>query len=66
MFHKLFSLLIALFIVSVSLLHGQTMPVPAADHHIHIRSEAGSEAFVKILKKLEDRDISELPPLPPE
>ena len=66
MFHKLFSLVITFFIVLVSLLHGQTMPVPAADHHIHIRSEAGSEAFVKIMKELEGRDIGNLPPLPPD
>jgi predicted TIM-barrel fold metal-dependent hydrolase len=64
MWRKLLSLLITFFIVSVSLVHGQTSPVPVADHHIHIRSEAGSEAFVKILKKLEGRDISKLPPLP--
>ncbi|MBD3275632.1 MAG: amidohydrolase family protein [Candidatus Marinimicrobia bacterium] len=66
MFGKIVSVFLTCFLLTLPLLHGQTAPVPAADHHIHVRGEAGSEAFVRILKKLEDRDIGTLPPVSPE
>lgn len=37
-------------------------PVPVADHHLHIRSEAASSALVKLQKEFSGNEIPQLPP----
>ena len=51
-----------LFIIATFMLTGtglaqstDTATVPVADHHVHIRSEAGTEALVKIMKKVKQQ-----------
>lgn len=51
-----------LFIIATFLLTGtgisqssDTATIPAADHHVHVRSEAGTGALIKIMKKVKQQ-----------
>lgn len=53
-----------LLLIAVGTLIGSTSPKPeiAADHHIHIRSEAGTDALQKVLKQVKGQAGAKLKP----
>jgi len=60
-----YAIFIVLFSIPASFAQtdsGRGEQTPAADHHIHIRSEAGTDALVRILEKVRNRTGVEIRP----